>query len=462
MARASGGSPIDTPCTIANARVASATSAPARSNARTPEAVPAAALQSAPERRSSLRPTACDVGAAPVHSPPSLALDAHAVGHRLARPGQAAADDERFQIGGDGRMLDAHRQPRRRRGRARGRRRVEPDAARVQGGAAGDDGHRIDAGGDAAVEQVADARRAAPASASGRPTSTTRATSSAVRWFLASRLRTAVRPRRDERLRQRVQLVARDRFRARGAAAAGAVGQRQSSRGRRATARSSPARRRPAAAPAPRRESIGRAAVAPRQRRGRPLAHARRRCPCRPGSCRPSDRPRAAGPRAVSSNETSSVPPPRSNTSQVPLFVALVGAPAGRDRAGDRLLDQHDLLEPRQAPGPRRRVVLRQLEQRGRRDHRRARLEPGTSRTSASSDAITAADSSSGNSAAPGRLEPTAARRSPSAASTPPRVFAGSPSRPRTARRPTDRPPRASMPTTDGVSVSPSGVGDDA
>ena len=61
-----------------------------------------------------------------------------------------------------------------------------------------------------------------------------------------------------------------------------------------------------------------------------------------------------------------------------PVFVvALVGAPAGRDRAGDRLLNQDDLFEASEAPGPRCRVVLRQLEQRRRRDHRRARFEPG-------------------------------------------------------------------------------------
>ena len=138
--------------------------------------------------------------------------------------------------------------------------------------------------------------------------------------------------------------------------------------------------------------------------------------------------------------------------------VALVGAPAGRDRAGDRLLDQDDLLEPRQAPGPRRRVVLRQLEQRGRRDHRRARLEPGRVAHVGEQRRDHRGGQLLGQQRRAGRLERQPLAPSPSAVSTPPRVFAGSPSRPRTARRPTVRPPRASSRTTDGVSVSPAAL----
>ena len=124
-------------------------------------------------------------------------------------PRETTADDERFQIGGDGRMLDAHRQTRRRRGRARGRRRVEPDAARVQGGAAGDDGHRIDAGGDAAAEQVADA--GAQPRHQRRAADQHHARDLVCRALvLGQQVAHGGQAAGDERLRQRVQLVARD------------------------------------------------------------------------------------------------------------------------------------------------------------------------------------------------------------------------------------------------------------
>ena len=181
----------------------------------------------------------------------------------------------------------------------------------------------------------------------------------------------------DERLRQRVQLVARDLELESLAAAARrprahrrAVGARQLDLG--LLARDPQPRQR---APA---RALGRdRAAATRQRRGRPLAHgAVDVLAAQEVVARVIDHAQAA----LGGLQQRHV---QRSAAQVehqpgPVFVvALVGAPAGRDRAGDRLLDQDDLLESRQAPGPRRRVVLRQLEQRGRRDHRRARLEPG-------------------------------------------------------------------------------------
>ena len=189
-----------------------------------------------------------------------------------------------------------------------------------------------------------------------------------------------------------------------------------------------------------------------------PTRRARRRCPCRRGSCRPRDRRTRSRPSAVSSSETSSVPPPRSNTSQLPF---VVGAPAGGDGAGDRLLDQHDLFEPRQAPGPRRGVVLRQLEQRGRRDHRRARREAGGVAHVGQQRRDTSADSSSGSSAAPAASNAQPLRRPHQ-----PLPFAARVRRDRRLsarlRAPADRPPAAGVDADDRRRQRlAGGVGDD-
>ena len=99
--------------------------------------------------------------------PAVLAFDAHPGGQRLARPREAAADHERFQIGGDGRVLDADRQTRRGAAGARPasrRARRCPRTGRRRGRRWSSDRCRRRCGRRTGRRP----RRAAPASASGR------------------------------------------------------------------------------------------------------------------------------------------------------------------------------------------------------------------------------------------------------------------------------------------------------
>ena len=170
-----------------------------------------------------------------------------------------------------------------------------------------------------------------------------------------------------------------------------------------------------------------------------PTPPARRRCRGRRGSCRRRDR-RRAGDRRASPAATRPASRRPGRTPASSRSAVLVGAPAGGERAGDRLLDQHDLLEARPGvPAARRGVALRQLEQRRRRDHRRARPKPSTSRTSASSDVDHRGRQLLGQQLERPRPRTAAAPPVPISRFHSPRVFAGSPSRPGTARRPTVR-----------------------
>ena len=157
-------------------RVDSATSPPARSNARTRKRSALPALQPHLDHEAPLRRQR-GVRSSSTRRP----RVPRARRSTRARHRQAAADDERFQIGGHGRMLDAQREAGGRRGRVRGRRRIQPDAARVKGRTARDDGHRIDAPRRCGRRT---GRRRASRSAGisvGPPTSTTRATSPGAR-----------------------------------------------------------------------------------------------------------------------------------------------------------------------------------------------------------------------------------------------------------------------------------------
>ena len=398
-------------------------------------------------------------GALRARPPAVLAFDAHAVGQRLAAPGRQrpTTNGSRSAVTDGCSMRSGETGGRRR--RARGRRRVQPDAARVERGAARDDRHRIDAGGDAAAEQVADARP--QRGHQRRPADQHHARDVAGRVLVpGEQALHRGQAARDERRRQRVQLVARDVDLQIGAAA---VDRRtrtaRSSRARRATARSWPARRRSAAAPAAgaragSSDRPGRPLPAPGERRGRPLdqravdvlaaqevvagviEHAQPAVASSRAARRPASRRRGRTPASV----------PRRD----------VGAPAGGDRAGDRLLDQDHLFEPRQPARPRGGVVLRQLEQRRRRDHGRPRRR--TRRRRARRPAATRAPPPTAPRAAAPRPPPrtAGARRCPSGAST---RRACSPDRRRApeppAGRPSAHPARRRGPPTASASRRP-------
>ena len=264
-----------------------------------------------------------------------------------------------------------------RRGRARGRRRVQPDAARVEGGAARDDRHRIDTGGDAAAEHLADARaqarhqrRAAdehhPRHVVSRPL--------VLGQQDAHRGQAAV----DERRGQDVQLVAGDLQLVLAPAIAGRVrhhdrrehGARQLDL--RLLARGPQPRQRPAPA---RARAIAQqvAGAAPDQRGRRPVDEsAVHVLAAQEVVARVIEHAQAAVGRLQQRHVQRAAP---EIEHQPGPFV--IGAPPGGDGAGDRFLDQDDLLQPREPPGPGRGVVLGQLEQRRRRDHRRPGHETG-------------------------------------------------------------------------------------
>ena len=347
-----------------------------------------------------------------------------------------------------------------RRGRARGRRRVQPDAARVEGGAARDDRHRIDAGGDPAAEQLADARaqprhqrRAADEHHArhvvGRPLVLGQ---QVAHRGQAAAMNGAVSD---------VQLVARDLQLVVAAAAVAVAGSDTTIVARirarqldlRLLARGPQPRQRPAPA---RARAIAQqvAGAAPDQRRGRPVdQRAVDVLAAQEVVARVIEHAQAAVGRLEQRHVQRAAP---EIEHQPGPFV--IGAPAGGDGAGDRLLDQHDLFEPGQPPGPRRGVVLGQLEQRRRRDHRRPRREAGGVAHVGQQRRDHRRRQLLGQQRRARRLERAAAPPSPSAASIRRACSPGRPPAPACARRPTVRPPRASMRTTDGVSVSPAAL----
>ena len=185
-ARASGGSAIDTPCTMANAPRrrartwrAGAVEARARGSGCAGCARGAPGATKLPSGRE-LRVGAC---------PPAVRRVRCARGRAAASParGQAAADHERLQIRGDRRVLDAQRRDPAPARAPRAPARVEPDAAprraRRRARRSSSDRCRRRCGRRTARRCA----RAAPASASARRRAPPARRRRASRWFRASR-----------------------------------------------------------------------------------------------------------------------------------------------------------------------------------------------------------------------------------------------------------------------------------
>ncbi len=146
------------------------------------------------------------------------------------------------------------------------------------------------------------------------------------------------------------------------------------------------------------------------------------------------------------------MPPPRSYTSQLPLASSAVQPAASAEATGSWI--SSTFSNPASRAASEVAALCGSSKRAGTEITARAGTKPRCSFTSARSDLSTSAASSSGFLACLAAAKSMACavpmRRLNSA-----RVFAGSLSRKRRARAPTVSVPRASMRTTDGVSVAP-------